>query len=315
VFSGVGKTDAELREALDAGILCFNVESEAELHRLAQVAGATGKRAPVSVRVNPDVDARTHPYISTGLRENKFGVPVDAALALYRAAAAMPGVTAVGVDMHIGSQVTELAPIRDAAQRVLELVDRLAAEGIPLAHVDLGGGLGVRYRDETPLPLADYAAMVRELMRGRAQTVVVEPGRRLVADAGVLLTRVIDLKRNGEHGFAIVDAAMNDLLRPALYDAWHGVDPVAPRDAPGARWDMVGPVCESADFLARSRTLALVAGDLLAVRTAGAYGMAMSSNYNARPRAAEVVVDGAQVHLARRREAVEDLWRGEARLP
>jgi diaminopimelate decarboxylase len=315
VFSGVGKTDAELREALDAGILCFNVESEAELHRLAQVAGATGKRAPVSVRVNPDVDARTHPYISTGLRENKFGVPVDAALALYRAAAAMPGVTAVGVDMHIGSQVTELAPIRDAAQRVLELVDRLAAEGIPLAHVDLGGGLGVRYRDETPLPLADYAAMVRELMRGRAQTVVVEPGRRLVADAGVLLTRVIDLKRNGEHGFAIVDAAMNDLLRPALYDAWHGVDPVAPRDAPGARWDIVGPVCESADFLARSRNLALVAGDLLAVRTAGAYGMAMSSNYNARPRAAEVVVDGAQVHLARRREAVEDLWRGEARLP
>jgi diaminopimelate decarboxylase len=315
VFSGVGKTDAELREALDAGILCFNVESEAELHRLAQVAGATGKRAPVSVRVNPDVDARTHPYISTGLRENKFGVPVDAALALYRAAAAMPGVTAVGVDMHIGSQVTELAPIRDAAQRVLELVDRLAAEGIPLAHVDLGGGLGVRYRDETPLPLADYAAMVRELMRGRAQTVVVEPGRRLVADAGVLLTRVIDLKRNGEHGFAIVDAAMNDLLRPALYDAWHGVDPVAPRDAPGARWDIVGPVCESADFLARSRNLALVAGDLLAVRTAGAYGMARSSNYNARPRAAEVVVDGAQVHLARRREAVEDLWRGEARLP
>jgi diaminopimelate decarboxylase len=315
VFSGVGKTDAELQAALAAGILCFNVESEGELHRLARVAQAAGRRAPISLRVNPDVDARTHPYISTGLRENKFGVPIEAAESLYRAAATLPSLAPVGVDMHIGSQVTELAPFRDAAQRLLALVDRLAQDGIVLEHVDLGGGLGVRYKDESPLALGDYAAMVAELMRGRPQRLIVEPGRRLVAGAGVLLTRVIDLKRNGEHGFAIVDAAMNDLLRPALYDAWHAVDPVAPRSGAPARWDVVGPVCESADFLARGRDLVLAPGDLLAVRTAGAYGMSMSSNYNARPRAAEVVVDGAHAHLARRREAVEDLWRGEARLP
>jgi diaminopimelate decarboxylase len=315
VFSGVGKTDAEMAEALAAGILCFNVESESELRRLAAVAAAANRVAPVSVRVNPDVDARTHPYISTGLRENKFGVPLEMAGRLYATNAATPSLRAVGVDMHIGSQVTELAPFRDAAQKVLALVDRLAASGIALAHVDLGGGLGVRYRDEQPLALADYAAMVRELMDGRAQTLIVEPGRRLVASAGILLTRVIGLKRNGEHRFAIVDAAMNDLLRPALYDAWHAVDPVQPRAGTTERWDVVGPVCESADFLARGRDLALAEGDLLAVRTAGAYGMTMSSNYNGRPRAAEVVVDGTHAHLARRRESVEDLWRGESRLP
>jgi diaminopimelate decarboxylase len=315
VFSGVGKTDAEMAEALAAGILCFNVESEGELRRLAMVAAAANRRARVSVRVNPDVDARTHPYISTGLRENKFGVPLETAGALYAAIAATPSLEAVGVDMHIGSQVTELGPFRDAAQKVLALVDGLAAGGIVLSHVDLGGGLGVRYRDEQPVALGDYAAMVRELMRGRAQALIVEPGRRLVAGAGVLLTRVIGVKRNGEHRFAIVDAAMNDLLRPALYDAWHAVDAVQPRGGVAERWDVVGPVCESADFLARGRDLALAEGDLLAVRTAGAYGMAMSSNYNARPRAAEVIVDGSHVHLARRRETVEDLWRGEARLP
>jgi diaminopimelate decarboxylase len=315
VFSGVGKTDAEMVQALDAGILCFNVESEAELHRLAQVAGSRGRRAPVSLRVNPDVDPRTHPYISTGLRENKFGIPIDAAMRLYATAAALPSLEPVGVDMHIGSQIVELGPFRDAARKLLDLVDRLAAAGTRLTHIDLGGGLGVRYRDEQPVSLPAYAAMVRELLAGRPQRLLVEPGRRLVADAGVLLTRVIDLKRDREHRFAIVDAAMNDLLRPALYEAWHGVDPVHPRDGPFERWDVVGPVCESADFLARDRDLALAPGDLLAVRTAGAYGMAMSSNYNARPRAAEVLIDGSAVHLARRRETVADLWRGESRLP
>jgi len=315
VFSGVGKTRAEMTAALAAGVLCFNVESAAELARLADVAGSAGMRAPVSLRVNPDVDPRTHPYISTGLKENKFGVPIDEAAALYRAAASLPSIAVTGIDMHIGSQITELAPYREAAQKVLSLVDRLAADGIALAHVDLGGGLGVRYRDETPVDLAEYAAMLCELMRGRRETLLLEPGRRLVADAGVLLTRVEYLKPGGARSFAIVDAAMNVLLRPALYDAWHAIDPVRPRSDAPARWDVVGPVCESADFLGHDRLLALAPGDLLAVRTAGAYAMTMSSNYNARPRACELMVDGASVHMARRRESIDDLIALEARLP
>jgi diaminopimelate decarboxylase len=315
VFSGVGKTRGEMRAALGHGIRCFNVESPGELDRLAEVASEAGVRAPVSLRVNPDVDARTHPYISTGLRESKFGVDFADALPLYRKAAAMPALCIVGIDMHIGSQITDLAPYREAAGKVLALVDALAREGIAIEHVDVGGGLGIRYRDETPVALADYAAMLAALFHGRRETLVVEPGRRLVADAGVLLSRVEYLKR-GALDFAIVDAAMNDLLRPALYDAWHPVDAVTPRaDEPPRSWQIVGPVCESADFLARDRTLALRAGDLVAIGKAGAYAMAMSSNYNSRPRAAEVLVDGEAAHLVRRRERVEDLFEGESLPP
>ena len=315
VFSGVGKTALEMREALGAGIRCFNVESAPELDRLAEVAASMRVRAPVSFRVNPDVDARTHPYISTGLKENKFGIDVATALPLYRRAAAMPSIEVVGIDMHIGSQITELAPYREAAAKVLALVDALAAEGIPLHHVDLGGGLGIRYRDETPLPLDEYAALMRELLRGRRETLVLEPGRRLVGDAGVLLTRVEYLKTGGARDFAIVDAAMNDLIRPALYDAWHPVHPVRTHDTRPRRYDIVGPVCESSDVLASDRELALAEGDLLAIGAAGAYGMAMSSNYNTRPRAAEVIVDGASAHLVRRRERVDELFAGESVLP
>lgn len=315
VFSGVGKTEGEMAAALDAGILCFNVESEPELDRLDQVARARGRRAPVSFRVNPDVDPKTHPYISTGLRENKFGVPLEEAVRLYRRARDLAGIRVAGLDIHIGSQITELAPFREAAGKVLSLVDALAAEGIALDHVDLGGGLGIRYRDETPVPVADYAALLAGLFRGRRETLLLEPGRSLVAEAGVLLTRVTYLKPGPAKNFAIVDAAMNDLIRPALYDAWHPVEPVRPRAAAPMRWDVVGPVCESADFLARGRDLALEPGDLLAVRAAGAYAMAMSSNYNARPRACEVMVDGAAVHRIRRRETLDDLVALESRLP
>ena len=315
VFSGVGKSAAEMRQALDAGILCFNVESAAELERLDAVAREGGRVAPVSFRVNPDVDPKTHPYISTGLKENKFGIAYDDALPLYRQARRMRGIAVRGIDIHIGSQITDLAPYREAARKVLDLADRLAGEGLHLEHVDLGGGLGIRYRDETPLPVAGYAAMLRELFAGRREKLLIEPGRWLVAEAGVLLTRVEYLKPGPAKHFAIVDAAMNDLLRPALYDAWHGVDPVRPRSGPPARWEIVGPVCESADFLARGRDLDLAPGDLLAVRAAGAYAMAMSSNYNARPRAAEVMVDGERAHLVRRRETVADLYAAEATLP
>jgi diaminopimelate decarboxylase len=315
VFSGVGKSADEMRAALAAGVLCFNVESAAELDRLATVAADAGTRAPVSFRVNPDVDAGTHPYISTGLKENKFGVPIAEAESLYARAAALPSIAVTGIDMHIGSQITDLAPYREAAQKILALADALARRGAALDHVDLGGGLGVRYRDEAPVPITDYAAMLRGLMQGRRETLLLEPGRRLVADAGVLLTRVEYLKPGPARNFAIVDAAMNDLLRPALYDAWHSIEAVRPRADPPARWDVVGPVCESADFLGHDRLLAVAPGDLLAVRTAGAYAMAMSSNYNARPRACEVVVDGATVHVARSRERIEDLYAHERRLP
>jgi len=315
VFSGVGKSAEEMATALAAGILCFNVESASELECLEVVAARAGRKAPVSFRVNPDVDPKTHPYISTGLKESKFGIAFADAPELYRRAARLPHIDVQGLDIHIGSQITELAPYREAAQKVLDLVDRLAADGIALSHIDLGGGLGIRYRDETPVSLGAYAAMISELFAGRREKLVFEPGRRLVGDAGVLLTRVAYLKPGDPKNFAIVDAAMNDLLRPALYDAWHPVLPVQPR-ADGARvWDVVGPVCESGDFLARDRSLALAEGDLLAVGAAGAYAMAMSSNYNARPRACEVIVDGSDAHLVRRRERAIDLFAFEEKLP
>ena len=315
VFSGVGKSDAEMEAALRSGILCFNVESASELDHLEAVAARLRTRAPVSVRVNPDVDPRTHPYIATGLAESKFGVAFGDAPALYRRAARMASIDVRGIDMHIGSQITDLAPYREAAARMLGLVDALAGEGIALEHIDFGGGLGIRYRDENPVPIRDYAAMLRELMRGRRERLLIEPGRRLVGDAGVLLTRVRVVKTGAPRSFAIVDAAMNDLLRPALYDAWHAVDPVRPRAGGEARYDVVGPICESADFLARDRMLSLAEGDLLAVRSAGAYAMAMSSNYNARPRACEVLVDGEATHVVRRRETLAELFAHETRLP
>jgi len=315
VFSGVGKTQAEMAEALDRGILCFNVESEGELERLDAVAGELGKKAPVSFRVNPDVDPRTHPYIATGLKESKFGVAFAEAPALYRRAARMRNIAVHGIDIHIGSQITELEPYREATGKVLNLVDRLRADGIDLAHIDLGGGLGIRYRDETPVALADYAAMVQALLAGRRERLLLEPGRRIVGGAGVLLTRVEYLKPGLAKNFAIVDAAMNDLLRPALYSAWHPVDAVRPRAGNERAWDLVGPVCESGDFLALDRRLSLAPGDLLAVGAAGAYGMAMSSNYNTRPRACEVMVDGAAMHVVRRRERVGDLFADEQTLP
>jgi diaminopimelate decarboxylase len=315
VFSGVGKTADELRQALELGILCFNVESASELEHLQRIAQRAGKVAPVSIRVNPDVDPQTHPYVATGLKDSKFGIALGEALPLYRHAAKLPAIAVRGIDMHLGSQITVLEPYRQAATKVLELVDMLASEGIGLEHVDLGGGMGIRYRDETPVDLADYAAMMGALFRGRSETLLLEPGRRLTGNAGVLLTRVCYLKPGAEHSFAIVDAAMNDLLRPALYDAWHDVRPVRPRSDRPRNWQIVGPVCESADFLARDRELALEEGDLLAILSAGAYAMAMSSNYNSRPRAAEVLVDGDALHLVGRRETVGELFARESRLP
>ncbi len=315
VFSGVGKSEREMAAALTAGILCFNVESAAELDRLNCVAGRLNQRAPVSLRVNPDVDPKTHPYIATGLRESKFGIAYDEAPALYRRAAQLPHIEIRGLDIHIGSQITDLEPYRDATVKVLDLVDRLRADGITLTHIDVGGGLGIRYRDETPVSLAAYAGMLRELFAGRPEHLLLEPGRRLVGSAGLLLTRVEYLKPGAAKSFAIVDAAMNDLLRPALYDAWHPVDPVRPHDGESRRWEIVGPVCESGDFLALDRELALAPGDLLAVGAAGAYAMSMSSNYNARPRACEVLVDDKLVHLARRRERIEDLFANEDATP
>ena len=315
VFSCVGKSEAEMEAALRVGILCFNVESASELTRLDAVAARVGRIAPVSFRVNPDVDPMTHPYISTGLKESKFGIAFADAPGLYRLAASRPNIAVHGLDIHIGSQITEISPYREAANKVLELVDRLAADGIALTHIDLGGGLGIRYRDETPVSLADYAAMIAGIFSGRREKLVFEPGRLLVGDAGVLLTRVEYLKPGDPKSFAIVDAAMNDLLRPALYDAWHPIAPVRPRAGSEQRWDIVGPVCESGDFLAHDRSLAIAEGDLLAIGAAGAYGMAMSSNYNARPRACEVIVDGSRMHLVRRRERAEELFSGESRLP
>ena len=316
VFSGVGKTAAEMRRALQAGIRCFNVESDPELDRLNAVAGELGKRAPISLRVNPDVDAGTHPYISTGLKENKFGIDIATAEQVYTRAAALPNLEIAGVDCHIGSQLTQVTPFVDALNRVLALLDRLAARGIAIKHLDLGGGLGIRYRDEQPPEPRAYLAPILEALGDRDVEILLEPGRAIVGNAGVLLTRIEYLKHTEHKHFAIVDAAMNDLLRPALYDAWQAVIPVRPRtDATPRIYDVVGPVCETGDFLAKERELALAPDDLLAVRSAGAYGFSMSSNYNSRPRAAEVMVDGDQVHVVRERETVEDLWRGERVLP
>jgi diaminopimelate decarboxylase len=315
VFSGVGKTTAEMHRALELGIGCFNVESTSELDHLDAVAGQTGKRAPVSIRVNPDVDPGTHPYISTGLKETKFGVALDDALPLYRRAAGLANVEVRGIDMHIGSQIEGLDPHLEAAAKVLALVDRLSAEGIRLEHIDFGGGIGIRYRDEETVDPNQYALAIRRLLGSRPLKLLFEPGRFLVGNAGVLLTRVSYLKPGPLRNFAIVDAAMNDLLRPALYDAWHDVRPVVPRTLAEQSWQVVGPVCESADFLARDRMLALVEGDLLAILSAGAYAMAMSSNYNSRARAAEVIVDGEKVHLVRPRETIEELFAHESLLP
>ncbi|WP_207886728.1 diaminopimelate decarboxylase [Pseudomonas sp. 30_B] len=315
VFSGVGKTREDMRRALEVGVHCFNVESEVELERLQAVAAELGVKAPVSLRVNPDVDAQTHPYIATGLKENKFGIAIDAAEAVYARAAQLPNLDVIGVDCHIGSQLTSLEPFLDALDRLLVLVDRLAARGIAIRHLDLGGGLGVRYRDETPPEPAEYIRALRERLGNRPLALVFEPGRNIAANAGVLLTRVEYLKHTPDKDFAIVDAAMNDLIRPALYQAWMDVTPVVARDGEARTYDLVGPICETGDFIARERSLALEEGDLLAVRSAGAYGFVMSSNYNTRGRAAEVLVDGSAAHEVRRRETLQELFAGESLLP
>ncbi len=314
VFSGVGKSREEMRQALGAGIRCFNVESAAELDKLDAIAAELGQRAPIALRVNPDVDPKTHPYISTGLKGNKFGVAFADALALYRRAAALPNLKVSGVACHIGSQLLDPAPMAEAAGKLLALVDQLGAEGIELDHIDLGGGLGIRYRDETPPPVGEYLAPLLALFEGRREELCFEPGRSLVGNAGLLLTRVEYLKPGETKSFAIVDAAMNDLARPALYDAWHDVVEVAPRETEPKRYEVVGPICESGDFLAHDRKLAVAEGDLLAILSAGAYGMTMSSNYNTRPRAAEVIVDGDKVHLVRERETVAALYERETPL-
>jgi diaminopimelate decarboxylase len=315
VFSGVGKTVAEMEFALSTGILCFNVESAPELDRLNEVAGRLGKSAPISLRVNPNVDAKTHPYISTGLKENKFGVAYEDALALYRHAASLPNLRVSGIDCHIGSQLLDPTPFAEALDKVLLLIDQLSTEGMMLKHIDLGGGLGIRYRDEAAPTVRAYLQPLLQKLQGRGLKILLEPGRRLVGNAGLLLTQVEYLKPGEVKNFAIVDAAMNDLARPALYDAWHDILPVTPRNAPELSWEIVGPICETGDFLGHARPLALAAGDLLAIMSAGAYGMAMSSNYNTRPRAAEVMVDGEQVHSVRRREMVEELYALESLLP
>jgi diaminopimelate decarboxylase len=318
VFSGVGKGEAEMRRALQAGVYCFNVESEGELLRLNRVAAALGAIAPISVRVNPDVDADTHPYIATGLKESKFGVPIDCAPGLFARAADLGNVAIKGVDFHIGSQLTSLTPFVDALERALVLVDTLTATGISITHLDVGGGLGVRYGDQAPPSPSDYAGAIAARLKGRDLELLVEPGRAIAAEAGLLLARVEYLKLGTDRNFVVVDTAMNDLLRPALYDAWQDILPVsrAPQDdADTPLFDVVGPVCESADFLGKNRRLAVDAGDLVAIASAGAYGFVMSSNYNSRPRAAEIMVDGDATHLVRAREQVPDLFAGESRLP
>lgn len=314
VFSGVGKTADEMIAALKAGIHCFNVESAAELELLNLVAGEQGLVAPVSIRVNPDVDAQTHPYISTGLKDNKFGVDIDEAPALYQRAAELPHVEVLGVDCHIGSQLTSLAPFEDALHRVLKLVDKLSAQGIAIRHLDLGGGLGVRYRDEQPpTPAAYVAALLKHVPAD--MPIHIEPGRSIAANAGVFLTQVLYLKPTAHKNFAIVDGAMNDLIRPSLYSAWQDIVPVTPHSADCRHWDVVGPVCETGDFLGKDRALALETGDLLAVRSAGAYGFSMASNYNSRNRPAEIMVDGDQAFIVRQRESYDDQLRLESLLP
>ncbi len=316
VFSGVGKQTIEIERALEVGIHCFNIESEPELQRINDIAGAMGKKAPVSLRVNPDIDAGTHPYISTGLKENKFGIPIESALDVYKSAAELPHLEIRGIDYHIGSQLTDLSPYAEAMQRTLALVDQLTEIGIQLQHIDIGGGIGICYANETPPSATDYAAIIKKALAGRDLSLVLEPGRSIVGNAGVLLTRVEYLKHSDDHNFAIIDAAMNDLMRPALYGAWQAIDPITPRPAPMAQlYDVVGPICETGDFLGKQRLLSLEQGDLLAVRSAGAYGFTMSSNYNSRPRVAEIMVDGDQLHVIRERETVASLTMGEHCLP
>ncbi|WP_455202745.1 diaminopimelate decarboxylase [Kaarinaea lacus] len=316
VFSGVGKTAVEMRRALEVGIYCFNVESTPELDRLNQVAKEMGQRAPVSIRVNPDVDARTHPYISTGLKQNKFGIDIASALSIYEHAHGLEHLNVVGVDCHIGSQLSEVDPFVDSLKRLMALIEQLNARGINLHHVDVGGGLGITYQDETPPSPQDYATAILNELKDQGLKIILEPGRAIAGNAGVLLTEVQYIKPGTEKNFAIVDAAMNDLLRPALYQAWQAIVPVEPRDnAPSMTYDVVGPVCETGDFLGKDRALAIEPGDLLAVRSAGAYGFTMSSNYNTRPRAAEVMVDGDQYHVVRQRESFDDLVKGESLLP
>jgi diaminopimelate decarboxylase len=315
VFSGVGKSVEEMEFAINTGILCFNVESAPELDRLNEVAGRLGKKAPISFRVNPNVDPKTHPYISTGLKKNKFGVAYEDALALYQRAATLPNLEISGIDCHIGSQLLDPSPFAEALDKILILVDQLAACGIRLHHIDLGGGLGIQYKDEQQPTAKSYLQPLLAKLKGRGLKIILEPGRRLVGNAGALLTKVEYLKPGEVKNFAIIDAAMNDLARPALYDAWHTIAPVKPREGQPRTWQIVGPICESGDFLGHDRELVLEPGDLLAILSAGAYGMTMSSNYNTRPRVAEIMVDGNQTHLIRRRETVEELYAPESLLP
>lgn len=312
VFSGVGKTEQEIEYALQHGIRCFNVESIPELDRINTVAGRLGKKAPVSIRVNPDVDAQTHPYISTGLKENKFGIAIEDAREVYRSTQAMPHLDVVAVDCHIGSQLTSVSPFVDALERVLSLIDELAEDGIQIKHLDIGGGLGIHYRDETPPTPAEYAQALAPLLKDRELEILLEPGRAIAGNAGILLTKVEFIKPTEAKCFAIVDAAMNDLLRPALYQSWQNIQTVKQHsDTEVVSYDIVGPICETGDFLGKDRELAIEQGDLLAIRSAGAYGFAMSSNYNSRPRVAEVMVEGDKVHLVRERETINDLFAGE----
>ena len=316
VFSGVGKTPEEIEFALEEGIHCFNVESEPELHRINEVAGKVGKQAPISLRINPDVDAKTHPYISTGLKANKFGIARERAIAVYELANSLPNLNVVGMDCHIGSQLTETGPFVDALERLLVLIDELATKGIHIKHLDVGGGLGVTYRDETPPHPREYAAAIAEKMKGRENlTLIMEPGRAIAANAGIMVTKVEFVKSGEEKNFAIVDAAMNDLIRPSLYSAWMSIIPVVEGlDRETHNYDVVGPVCETGDFIGKDRELGIESGDYLAVRSAGAYGFVMASNYNSRCRPAELMVDGSDVHVVRERENLKDLWKGEHKL-
>jgi diaminopimelate decarboxylase len=316
VFSGVGKTVAEIRHALELNIRCFNVESIPELERINSIAGELATKAPISIRVNPDVDAQTHPYISTGLKENKFGIAIEQAESVYAQAQQMTNLEIVGIDCHIGSQLTSVSPFVDALKRVLTLIDKLAEQGINLKHLDIGGGLGIQYDDETPPSPTEYAAALRELLVDRDLEILLEPGRAIAGNAGILVTKVEYIKPTEDRQFAIVDAAMNDLLRPALYQSWQKIQPVVQDETlQTENYDIVGPICETGDFLGKDRALAIKQGDLLAIRSAGAYGFTMSSNYNSRPRVAEVMVDGDQVYLVRERETVESLFAGEYLLP
>lgn len=312
VFSGVGKTAEEMQQALEAGIFCFNVESASELARLNEVAGNMGKVAPVSLRVNPDVDAKTHPYISTGLKNNKFGVAIEDASDVYKQAAAMPNIAVHGVDCHIGSQITEIAPFIDALERVLSLVDALAADGIHISHIDVGGGVGITYDDETPPAFQDYTKSILEKLNQKKVKLLFEPGRALVGNAGILLTKVEYLKPTDSKNFAIVDAAMNDLMRPALYDAYHEIIAAEPKAGEACTYEIVGPICETGDFLGHDRALNIAEGDVLVVKSAGAYAMSMASNYNSRPKAAELMVDGNQIHVVRKRESIKALFAEES---